>query len=319
MKKPLVLAVDIGGTQFSLALAEPDGRVVRRSVGATDRTGGAQWMIASLLEKARGLIKASGGRVKACGIGFGGPVDFAGQRVLSSTHVAGWEDLGLSTLIEQELHIPAIVENDANVGALGEYVFGVGQGSRYMVYYTISTGIGGGIIIDGQIYRGGDGNAGEFGHGPILVDGPLCDCGNRGCLESLCSGKSIGDRAQEAVAMHSRKGAVLRGMAGPGNAITARIVFTAARAGDKLAQEIVEQTCEFLGMSMATTMNSLAPDMIVVGGGVSKAGKVLLNPLVVQTRRFLMPVHRPHLKIRLARFSSRSVIMGAVALGRSLL
>jgi glucokinase len=105
--------------------------------------------------------------------------------------------------------------------------------------------------------------------------------------------------------MHSRKGAVLLGMAGPGNATTARIVFTAARSGDKLAQEIVEQTCEFLGMSMATTMNSLAPGMIVVGGGVSKAGKVLLNPLVVQTRRFLMPVHRPHLKIRLARFSSR--------------
>jgi glucokinase len=319
MKSPLVLAIDIGGTQFSLALAEPNGRIVQRSAGVTDRAGGAEWMIASLLAKAKSLLATNTNRVKACGIGFGGPVDFAGQRVLSSTHVAGWEDIALPAIIERELGIAALVENDANVGGLGEYVFGAGRGSRFMVYYTISTGVGGGIIIDGEIYRGGDGNAGEFGHSPIVADGPLCDCGNRGCLESLCSGKSIGIRAQEALVGYPRKQSVLRKIMDAENSLTARAVFAAARQGDLLSQEIVEQTCVYLGMSMATAMNTLAPDIIVVGGGVSKAGKPLLDPLVKQTRRFLMPVHRPHLKIRLARYPSRSVIMGAVALGRSLL
>ena len=319
MEKPLVLAIDIGGTQFSLALAEPDGRILRRSAGTTDRGGGAGWMIANLIAKAKPLLALGGNRVRACGIGFGGPVDFGAQRVLSSTHVAGWEDIALPAIIERELQIPALVENDANVGGFGEYVFGAGRGSRHMVYYTISTGIGGGIIIDGEIYRGGDGNAGEFGHGPIILNGPLCDCGNRGCLEALCSGKSIGYRAQALVEAHPRRRTALREIVRRGGVITARAVFAAARAGDSLAGEIVEQSCEYLGMSMATAMNSLAPDIIVVGGGVSKAGRSLLDLLVLQTRRFLMPVHRPHLKISLARYPSRSVIMGAVALGRSLL
>jgi glucokinase len=316
---PLILAIDIGGTQFALALAEPSGRILKQKRGRTERSGGAEWMIERLLKKARALVMPERGRVQACGIGFGGPVDFAAQRVLSSTHVPGWENVALPALIERELDLPTVLDNDANTGGLGEYTFGAGRGNRHMVYYTISTGIGGGIIIDGQIYRGGDGNAGELGHCPILPDGPLCDCGNRGCLEALCSGKSIGQRGQQAADSYPRRSKSLRQAAGRGQAITARAVFAAARRGDALAREIVEQTCLYLGMGLATTMNTLAPDIIVVGGGVSKAGKTLLAPLVRQTQKFLMPVHRPHLNIRLARFSSSSVLMGAVALGQKLL
>lgn len=317
-REPLILAIDIGGTQFSLALAERDGRIVRRKAGATNRAEGARWMVEHILDAAGQLVEEAGTAVGACGIGFGGPVDFAAQRILSSTHVAGWEGVALPALIEDSLGVPAVVENDANVGGLGEYAFGAGRGARSLVYYTISTGIGGGVIVDGAIYRGGDGNAGELGHCPVVLDGPLCDCGNRGCLEALCSGKSIARRAHEACAAHPRRARMLRRMAADGE-ITARIVFAAARAGDGLARELVDETCTYLGMSMASAMNVLAPEVIVVGGGVSKAGRGLLVPLVAQAQRFLMPVHRPHLHIRLARFPGRSVIMGAIALGRGLL
>ncbi len=249
---------------------------------------------------------------RACGISFGGPVDFEAQRIKNSTHVAGWDDVPLPALIQEALGLPAVSDNDANVGALGEYTFGAGKGSRNLVYYNIGTGIGGGIIIDGEIYRGSDGNAGEFGHCPVVDNGPLCDCGNRGCLEALCSGKSIGNRAAEEVRKQARRGkAIIE--AGDGS-VTAKAVFDAAKAGDSLAGEIVDDVCRFLGMSVATAMNSFAPDAIVIGGSVSRAGRTLLRPLKEQAHRYLMGVHRPHLRVLKARLGSDSQLVGAVAL-----
>lgn len=313
-----VLAIDIGGTQYSAALVGPAGRLLRRRSGTTDRQAGAAWMIARILAEGRRLLALFPGRVRGCGVGFGGPVDFAAQRVVSSTHVPGWEDVPLAHLLEQELGVPVVVENDANAGALGEYAFGAGRQSRHLVYCTISTGIGGGIVLDGQIYRGSDGNAGELGHLPVLPDGPRCDCGNRGCLEALCSGKSIGLRAAAEVRRHPRQGQRLQEAAGGGQ-ITARAVFDAARQGDPLAGRIVGETCLYLGMGLAGLMNTLAPDRIVVGGGVSKAGAVLFAPLREQAARFTMPVHRPHLRIAPARRRGSAVLLGAAVLARTVI
>ncbi len=311
----MILAIDIGGTQFGLALASPDGRLVRRARGRTDRAGGAPWMIERILEAGHKLLGRSPKAVSACGVAFGGPVDFEAQRIVNSTHVDGWDGVALPEIIGKSLGLRAVVDNDANVGALGEFTFGAGAGSRNLVYYNIGTGIGGGIIIDGDIYRGSDGNAGELGHCPILPDGPRCDCGNRGCLESLCSGKSIGNRAAEAVRKHSRRGRAIV-ECGDGE-VSARSVFDAARKGDRLALDIVEETCRYLGMSMATAMNAFAPDAIVVGGSVSKAGQVLFDSLREQASRFVMPVHRPHLKIKRAKRGGNSQLLGAAALARS--
>jgi len=311
----IILAIDIGGTQYGLALVSTEGEVLRKRKGATDRAGGAEWMVERILEESRALLKEK--PVQACGIGFGGPVEFASQRVLSSTHVSGWEGVPLPAIIERELDLPAVVENDANAGALGEFTFGAGRGCRHLVYYTISTGIGGGIVVDGEIYRGGDGRAGELGHVPVLAHGPLCDCGNRGCLEALCSGKSIGQRATKAALSHPRRGKGVRQAAGNGE-ITAKAVFDAARRGDSLAREIVQETCVYLGMGLGAAMNALGPDCIVVGGGVSRAGRTLFEPLRTQTGRFTMPVHRPFLRILPAQRGGNSVLLGAVALARKL-
>ena len=310
----MVLAVDIGGTNFSLALVSSDGKMQKRVTRSTDRTGGAGWMIANILKDSRGLAESND--VTACGISFGGPVNFEAQSIINSTHVAGWDDVKLPKIFKYELGIPAVVDNDANMGALGEFVYGAGKGFRNLVYYNIGTGIGGGIIINKEIYRGSDGNAGELGHVPILPNGPLCDCGNRGCLEALCSGTAIGRRAEEAVSSQPKRGKVIR-KSRLGD-ITAKGVFDAARKGDRLALELVDEVCVYLGMGVATSMNAFAPDGIVIGGSVCKAGIVLLRPLREQADRFLMPVNRPHLKVLPAKLGGKSGIMGAAALAMGL-
>lgn len=312
----LLLAIDIGGTKYSVALLNERGQIVKKQTGATKRSGGAEWMIERVLGSAGAIIGSN--VVSSCGIGFGGPVDFVEQKVLSSTHVPGWENVTLAAVVEDQLGVPAVVENDANAGALGEFTFGAGRGCSHMVYYTISTGIGGGIVLDGQIYRGGNGNAGELGHIAVHDKGPLCDCGNRGCLEALCSGKSIGRRATDQVRQYPRRGHCLRQMANGGK-VDAKTVFDAARSGDPLAAEIVAETCKYLGMGLAAAMNTLAPERIVIGGGVGKAGRVLFEPLRRQVARFTMPVHRPYLHIVPAQRKDNSVLLGAAALATHLL
>ena len=307
----MILAIDIGGSQFGLALAAPDGRIIKHIRHQTNDH--ADKRIDRIIAESKTLISQS--PVLACGIGFGGPVNFDAQRIVNSTHVAGWDDCPLPEIVQQHLGLPAIIDNDANVGALGEFTFGAGKNSRHIIYYTISTGIGGGIIINGEIYRGGNGYAGELGHIPILRDGPKCDCGNRGCLEALCSGTAIGRRATAAVKKHPRKGIAIARTANP---ITAKTLFDTARSGDPYAKALVNEICTDLGQGLAMAVNAFAPDVIVIGGGVSNAGRVLFEPLRRETRRFLMPVHRPHLKIAPAKLKSRSVLLGAVALAKQL-
>ena len=313
----MILAIDIGGTQFGLALSTPQGHVVKHIQHPTDRADNAQKRIDHILTESETLIAQASTPVSACGIGFGGPVNFDTQRIINSTHVVGWDDCPLPELIQNKLGIPTIVDNDANVGALGEFAFGAGQNTRHLVYYTVSTGIGGGIIIDGQIYRGGNGNAGELGHVPIIRNGPKCDCGNRGCLEALCSGTAIGKRTTAAVQKHPRKGRALKQSAN-NHPITAKTLFDTARSGDPFAKELVAEICTDLGMGVAMAMNAFAPDIIVIGGGVCKAGRILFEPLRRETHRFLMPIHRPHLKIVPAKLKNRSVLSGAVALAKQL-
>ena len=307
----MILAIDIGGSQFGLALAAPDGRIIKHIRHQTNDR--ADKRIDRIIAESKTLISQS--PVSACGIGFGGPVNFDAQRIVNSTHVAGWDDCPLPEIVQQHLGLPAIIDNDANVGALGEFTFGAGKNSRHIIYYTISTGIGGGIIINGEIYRGGNGYAGELGHVPILRDGPKCDCGNRGCLEALCSGTAIGRRATAAVKKHPRKGIAIARTANP---ITAKTLFDTARSGDPYAKALVNEICTDLGQGLAMAVNAFAPDVIVIGGGVSNAGRVLFEPLRRETRQFLMPVHRPHLKIAPAKLKSRSVLLGAVALAKQL-
>lgn len=299
----MILAVDIGGTNFRVAVAEEDGRLVRVVRRSTHAKGGAEWMIEQVIRLASDFKEKF--EIRSVGVGFGGPVDYDRQEIINSTHVEGWEDVPLPKIMKDRIDVPAVVDNDANVGALGEFIFGAGRGRSSMVYYTVSTGIGGGVILNGDIYRGANGNAGELGHVPILVDRPRCACGNVGCLEALCSGPAIARRAG-------------RRMKGASPHLTAKDVFDAARAGDRIAAEIVEETADYLGMGIAATINTLAPEVVVVGGGVSKAGRILFDPLRESVKRRVMPVHRLDVRVVRAKRGDNAVLLGAVALARRL-
>jgi glucokinase len=297
----VILAVDIGGTRFRVAAVDRSGRLQRVVRRKTNVAGGATWMIEQVLDIGERLSRDFG--FQALGIGFGGPVDYEGQRILNSTHVPGWDNVALADLLGDALGVPAVVDNDANVGAVGEFTFGAGQNLSSIVYYTISTGIGGGIIIDGKVYRGANGNAGELGHVPILKGRPLCACGNRGCLEALCSGPAIAKRGTRAM---RQKG------------LTAKDVFDAARTGQVAAQHVVDETVAFLGMGIATTINTLAPEAVVIGGGVSRAGLILFQPLRTCVRQRVMPVHRGSVRILQAKRGDNAVLLGAASMAQDL-
>ena len=186
-----VLAIDIGGTKFTLAAFDGD-RMVRSESRPTDKEGGRDWMLAQIAGMVAEWRREF--RFERCGIGFGGPVNFAGQRVALSTHVGGWRDFHLSAHLAGLLGVPVVMDNDANVGALGEALYGAGRGFSPLFYMTLSTGIGGGIFSDGKIggggkiWRGADSYGGEIGHLTIRPGGPECLCGAFGCYERMCCG-----------------------------------------------------------------------------------------------------------------------------------
>ena len=275
------LAIDIGGTKFSMAVFAGDSMVARES-RATDREGGREWMLSQITEIGRSWRTSHGFEV--CGIGFGGPVDFAAQRVALSTHVGGWNDFDLPEFVRSEIGVPAVMDNDANVGALGEAHYGAGSGFDPLFYMTLSTGIGGGIVHRGSVYRGADSYAGEIGHMTIRPDGPDCLCGSNGCFERMCCGLWL-DRD------HGRPAKEL--IYDPG---------------------FVERYVVDLALGLKSAIMLLNPARIVIGGGISKAGDVLFGPLRAELRRQVPAWSRARIDVVPAALADDSVLYGAVAL-----
>jgi glucokinase len=278
-----VLAIDIGGTKHSLALFH-NRQMVRRETHPTDAAGGRVWMVERLTSLGRDWLRSSPGVAAACGIGFGGPVDFPKQRVGRSMHVGGWQDFPLAETLQRSLGIRCAIDNDANVGALGEHRFGAGRGAPSLVYVTLSTGIGAGLIVDGKIVRGADSLAGELGHIPLDPDGPECSCGARGCFEALCSGRAIEARG--------------------GRPASELLQDAAFRAG---------YVCD-LARGLRVVILLLNPERIVIGGGLSKAGEPLFRDLRAELRRQTPPSLPGRVEIFPAELGDDSVLWGALTL-----
>jgi glucokinase len=272
------LAIDIGGTKFSVALFENNGMTARET-RPTHREGGPEWLLAEIGKVARQW------KFDRCGVGFGGPVDFARQRVALSTHIAGWDDFPLVSRLEQMLGVTVIIDNDANAGALGEAVYGAGRGYLPMFYMTLSTGIGGGIVLsDGSVYRGNDSWAGEIGHLTIRPDGPECLCGARGCFERMCCGLWL-ERD------HGRPARDL--MADP---------------------SFVQRYVVDLAMGLKAAIMLLNPARIVIGGGIAKAGNALFVPLREEMARQITAWSRARVDVVPTALGDDSVLWGAFAL-----
>lgn len=288
----LILALDFGGTKLAAAMVNVGSRKWLRyerrlsPVGANASTDLEimRSLIYSLLEDAKPT---------AIGVSFGGPVDASTGTVRLSHHVAGWENIPLKSLLEGEFGVPVGVDNDANVAALGEHRFGAGQGYDSLFYITVSTGVGGGWILNGQPWRGAGGMAGEIGH--IVVDpaGPVCLCGKRGCVERLASGPYMAQNAREILENKppSRQGGeVLRGLVGDDlTLLTGQLVAEAAAAGDDLAKEVLHKAAWALGVGIGNVANLMNPQRFVLGGGVTKAGEDFWQVLQRVARETALP------------------------------
>jgi glucokinase len=309
-----VIGIDIGGTRFRVGLFDAAGRRLLVSEDDTSRAGGRDWMLDQIRERAGVLMNRTDYPVKACGVSFGGPVDFGKQQV-SSVHTPGWDKFPLAGWIQENLKLPCRVDNDANAGALGEYRFGAGRGAGSMVYITISTGIGSGLVYGGKVLRGKDNLAGELGHIPVSDSGVVCSCGARGCLETFCSGTAIARRGIDWAARRSDRVARIVELSGgkPEN-ITALAVVQAAAEGDLAAAQILREVARWLARALLTVIRLLNPDKLVLGGGVAQAGGTLLMPV----REFLEDLGSPSIsyttEIVIGALGPYSPLYGAAAL-----
>lgn len=270
----LILALDFGGTKLAAALVNIGSREWLRY----ERRLSPENADASTdLEIMRSLIYSllQDTKPSAIGVSFGGPVDASTGTVRLSHHVPGWENIPLKNLLEDEFGVSVGVDNDANVAALGEHRFGAGQGYDSLFYITVSTGVGGGWILNGQPWRGVSGMAGEIGHVVVDPAGPICLCGKRGCVERLASGPYMAQNAREVLENQPHKGGeVLRNLVGNDlTLLTGQLVSQAAAAGDDVAKEVLYKAAWALGVGIGNVANLMNPQRFVLGGGVTKAGE----------------------------------------------
>ncbi len=306
--------MDIGGSRFRLGLFAEDG--ARRSLfeAETLRSGGRDWMLAQLLERGRALLAEAPAAVEACGISFGGPVDFERQSV-TSLRTPGWKDFELARWAQENFGIPARVLNDAKAGAWGEFRYGAGRGKNSLVYITLSTGIGAGLVLNGELVFGKDGLAGEIGHLPLLDGGPKCDCGGRGCLETLSSGRAIELRAQALACRQPETLArVIQLSGGDVSRITAKAVFEAAMQKEEGALFIAREATRWLARGLMAAIRLFNPDVIVLGGGVSQAGEGLMQPLSKALDDLAAPSLPYSTEIVLTPLGNYSPLLGAAAI-----
>lgn len=307
-----VLALDIGGTKLAVGLVTHGGELLARRRRETDRTATPRDIMGALEAMSREVMQEVPGAIDAVGISYGGPVDYEAGVTVTCHHLEGWENIPLRKEMRQRFAAPAFMDNDANASALAEAMFGAGKGHQHLLYLTVSSGIGGGIIAGGRVYRGATGMAGEIGHMTVLPDGPPCTCGRRGCLEALASGWSIARRAQEAIAGGDTDSMLARLPAD--ETVTAQAVATAAAEGDDLALRIVNETADYLAFGIGAGVNLLNPTLVVIGGGVSKAGSVLFDPLRARLAYYALDTNRAAVAVVPAALGDDVGVLGGAAL-----
>ena len=276
-----VVGIDIGGTKLATVVADKNGNILQKVRKPTESDKGPRHAVQLLLAMVDEVIDLAALRredLSGIGVSCGGPLDTTTGIIYSPPNLPGWDALPLKEMIESEFHIPTIIENDANASALAEARFGGGRGYDYVLYMTMSTGIGGGIVANGEIYHGANDSAGEVGHQILLPEGPLCGCGKYGCLEALCSGPSIARRAQEAI-VNQPHTKILALADGRIDGVRSEHVLQAARDGDVLGRILVEETAYYMGWGIANLVNILNPEIVLLGTIAVAAGDLLLDPI----------------------------------------
>jgi glucokinase len=313
MGAPLAIGVDIGGTKISAGVVDGAGAVIDRERRLTPGSDVARTE-AAIVEVVTAL--AARNDVTGVGIGAAGWIGNDRATVLFSPHLA-WRNEPLRDALAGRIGLPLVVENDGNAAAWAEYRFGVARDQLSVVCVTLGTGIGGGLVLDGSLYRGASGIACEYGHMTIVPDGRSCACGNRGCWEMYASGRALARDARELVAESPAVAARLVELAGSAGMITGPMVTQAAAEGDPAAESICTTMGRWLGRGLANLAAVLDPSMFVIGGGVSEAGELLLRPAREEYAHTLTGRgFRPVAAIEAAAFGADAGLVGAADLAR---
>ncbi|MCL0057106.1 ROK family protein [Dehalococcoidia bacterium] len=309
-----VVAVDIGGTSFRVALADREGRLLARGAEPTRPQEGPGSGIQRLKDAIRKTASSvSFKEVAGIAVGAAGPIDPLRGVILTPPSLPTWRDVRLKEQLEEEFQVPIWMENDADLAALGEHRFGAGRGCDRLIYITVSTGIGGGIIINGEFLRGGGLSVAEIGHVVVDPDGPVCNCGGRGHLEAVASGTAIARMAVESISQ-GHSSAISRLVGGHLSMVTAETVVEAAGQGDVTAQAVMQKAGTSLGIAVVSLIHIFDPEVVIIGGGVSNAGELILNPIRQVITERAMPDFRNRARVVRSSLGDNSVIFGAVAL-----
>ncbi|WP_130013328.1 ROK family glucokinase [Serinicoccus sediminis] len=316
------VGVDVGGTRVKAGLVDDRGRVLKATARPTpERTAAAatvESLVVEVVHELLGQVPVTRRPAVPVGVGAAGFVDAARGRVVFAPHLS-WRDEPLRDRLTARLGRAVLVDNDAHAVAWAEHRFGAGQGESHLVVLTLGTGIGGAILTDGRLQRGRHGLAGEFGHQQLVPGGLPCECGNRGCWEQYASGRALARLAREAALAGGGRAAGLLEAAPDGDApeLTGEHVSRTARQGDPASREILAEVGRWLGVGLAGVVASLDPGTVVVGGGASLAGDLLLDPARETLARTLVGRgHRPVPPVRAARLGGRAGVVGAADLAR---
>lgn len=307
-------AIDLGGTKVRAIVADLDGNVYGEDIRLSETAQGPDAVLQRMTETLEAAARAAGARaadLAGLGIATPGTIDTTLGVVTEAPQLPGWHDVPLVPIMAERLSLPVILENDASAGALGEHAFGGGVGTRHMLYLTISTGVGGGIIIDGKLYTGASGCAGELGHIVIDVNGPRCGCGSTGCLEALASGPAIARRGEELVARGESD--ALAAFKEREGGVTPEMMAQLAAEGDEACRQVFRETGKYLGAAFASYVNIFNPELILVGGGVAHAAGLFMEEAKRTMHKRAMPEPLKHLRLDLARLGERVGSLGMIA------
>ena len=301
------LAIDLGGSQARVAVANSSLELSARLSEPTDHTRGPEGVVEQLTRLCR--LSCAEGRISLTDltrvvIACPGPLDSREGIVFNPPNLLGWNRVHLRDMMQSALGAPVLLVNDANAAAFGEFHFGAGRGCRNLVYLTISTGIGGGVVVDGVLLEGTSGSGGELGHMTIDRDGPLCPCGNIGCLEALGSGRAIARRYAEALAASGQP-------AVEEPPVSAREVARLAACGDSLAGEVFQDAARAVGTGVVNCVNIFNPEVVVLGGGLTNAGDLLFAPVHDMLRRYALPRPRESVRVVGAELGADVGLIGA--------
>ena len=311
---PHGIGVDIGGTKIAAGLVSSDGHIVRADSEPTpDDATGIAAVVATLVER----LLAGDVDVGGIGIGAAGFIDVDRATVTFAPNI-DWIDEPLAEAVGKLVDLPVVVENDANAAAWGEYRFGAGEDTDDLLFVTVGTGVGGGIVHRGMVVRGGFGAAAEIGHIRMVPDGRLCGCGQQGCLEQYASGRALVRDARWRAESADPQAEPLLAVAGNVEAITGQMVTGLARQGDPMCVDLLRDVGQWLGEGLATLAAVVDPSVIAIGGGVADAGDLLLEPVRSAFEEHLPArEHRKVAELRLAALGNEAGIIGAADLARS--